>query len=165
MRAVVVGAGVIGASIALELARSGVYVTVVDKAGAAGHGSTSASSAVVRFNFSTKDSVALSWESKHCWERWHEHLGSPADGPNAHFHRAGLVMLDVDAASAAGGRAVLGGRIRHARCGVYAGRRPRGRPGSRRRPISSRRQCGMGRGFCTTGESWVCFVSRVAFPG
>lgn len=98
MRAVVVGAGVIGASIALELARSGVDVTVVDKAGAAGHGSTSASSAVVRFNFSTKDSVALSWESKYCWEGWHEHLGVPADGPHARFHRAGLVMLDVDVA-------------------------------------------------------------------
>ncbi|MGV9776967.1 FAD-dependent oxidoreductase [Streptosporangium sp. NPDC003464] len=44
---VVIGSGVIGASVALELARRGWQVTVVDKAGGAGHGSTSASSAVV----------------------------------------------------------------------------------------------------------------------
>lgn len=97
MHAVVVGAGVIGSSVALELARAGADVTVVAKEGAAGHGSTSASSAVVRFNFSTRDGVALSWEAKHCWDRWPEHLGAH-DAPHARFHRAGLVMLDVDAA-------------------------------------------------------------------
>lgn len=98
MQTVVVGAGVIGSAIALELARSGADVTVVDRAGAAGHGSTSASSAVVRFNFSTRDGVALAWEARHCWEHWHEHLGSPDEGTRASFHRAGLVLLDVDAA-------------------------------------------------------------------
>ncbi|MFF2409996.1 FAD-dependent oxidoreductase [Streptomyces sp. NPDC058092] len=40
---VVVGAGVIGSSIALELSRAGRRVTVVDKAGGVGFGSTSAS--------------------------------------------------------------------------------------------------------------------------
>jgi sarcosine oxidase, subunit beta len=94
LRAIVVGAGVIGSSIALELARAGVSVTVVDRAGAAGHGSTSASSAVVRFNFSTRDGVALAWESRHCWESWAEHLGS--SGAVARFHRSGMVMLDAD---------------------------------------------------------------------
>lgn len=94
MRAVVIGAGVIGSSIALELARSGVEVTVVDRGGAAGHGSTSASSAVVRFNFSTLDGVALAWESRHRWQNWDEHLGSRG---TAGYRRAGLVMLDVRA--------------------------------------------------------------------
>lgn len=51
--AVVVGAGVIGSSIGLELARSGLRVVVVDKFGGAGNGSTSASSAVVRFTYPT----------------------------------------------------------------------------------------------------------------
>ena len=48
--AVVVGAGVIGSSIALELSRDGLSVVVVDKASAPGQGSTSASSAVSRCN-------------------------------------------------------------------------------------------------------------------
>lgn len=57
--------------------------------GAAGHGSTSASSAVVRFNFSTLQGVALAWEARHCWEHWAEHLGTTRDAAVAHYQRAG----------------------------------------------------------------------------
>jgi len=96
--AVVVGAGVIGSAIAFELARAGRSVVVVDRLGGPGHGSTSASSAIVRFNYSTWAGVALSWEAKHCWEGWREHLGAPDGEALARFHRTGLVMLDVDAA-------------------------------------------------------------------
>jgi glycine/D-amino acid oxidase-like deaminating enzyme len=96
--AVVVGAGVIGSAIAYELARAGRDVVVVDRRGGPGHGSTSASSAIVRFNYSTWAGVALSWEAKHCWEGWREHLGAPDDEPLAHFCRTGLVILDVDVA-------------------------------------------------------------------
>ena len=60
--AVVIGAGVIGSSVAYELARKGLSVIVVDKAAAPGLGSTSSSSAVIRFNYSTYDAVTLSWE-------------------------------------------------------------------------------------------------------
>jgi glycine/D-amino acid oxidase-like deaminating enzyme len=94
--AVVVGAGVIGCSTAYELARKGLRVAVVDRLGGPGQGSTSASSAVVRFNYSTLAGVAASWEAKHCWEKWSDHLGAPHDGPLARFHRTGMVFLDVD---------------------------------------------------------------------
>lgn len=93
--AVVIGAGVIGASAALELSRLGLRVVVADKAGGAGHGSTSASSAIVRFNFSTRDGVAAAWESQHCWERWPEHLAFADEAGMAAFERTGLVMLDA----------------------------------------------------------------------
>ena len=63
MRAVVIGSGVIGSSIALQLVRAGHDVIVIERNSAAGMGSTSASSAVVRFNYSTFDAVMLSWES------------------------------------------------------------------------------------------------------
>ena len=96
--AVVIGAGVIGSSIALALARRNMDVVVVDKAGGPGHGSTSASSAIVRFNYSTRDGVALAWESKHCWEQWAEHLGHVDESGLANFRRTGLVMLDVPVA-------------------------------------------------------------------
>jgi sarcosine oxidase, subunit beta len=92
--AIVIGAGVIGSSIALELGKLGMKVAVVDKAGGAGLGSTSASSAIVRFNYSTRDGVATAWESRHCWERWAAHLGFADSYGLAFFQRTGLVMLD-----------------------------------------------------------------------
>ncbi|MGI8680378.1 MAG: NAD(P)/FAD-dependent oxidoreductase [Jatrophihabitans sp.] len=92
---VVVGAGVIGSSIAFELARSGREVLVLDKAGGAGHGSTSASSAIIRFTYSTLDAVTLAWESKSCWEYWADHLGVRDPAGLASFRRTGMIHLDV----------------------------------------------------------------------
>ena len=96
--ALVVGAGVMGTAIAFELARAGRAVLVVDKAGGVAHGSTSASSAIVRFSYSTYDGVATAWESQHCWTAWAYHLGLPSgDGagePLARFVRTGMVVLD-----------------------------------------------------------------------
>ncbi|WP_336159363.1 NAD(P)/FAD-dependent oxidoreductase [Amycolatopsis sp. VC5-11] len=99
--AVVVGAGVIGSAVALELARAGRRVVVVDRAAAAGQGSTSASSAVIRYNFSTLAGVTTAWESHFCWSSWADHLGHDV-GDLARFTRSGMVMLDVDAAPRAG---------------------------------------------------------------
>jgi glycine/D-amino acid oxidase-like deaminating enzyme len=99
--AIVVGAGVIGSSIALELARSGRTVLVVDKAGAPGQGSTSASSAIIRFNYSTWDGIATAWEAKHCWEDWGDHLEGVDTAGMARFHRVGMAFLDVDIAPTA----------------------------------------------------------------
>lgn len=93
---IVVGAGVVGSSTALELARAGHRVLVVDKAGGPGFGSTSASSAVVRFNYSTWDGMAAAWESKFRWESWADHLGHTDPTGLASFKRCGLAFLDVE---------------------------------------------------------------------
>ncbi|MBP2367397.1 NAD(P)/FAD-dependent oxidoreductase [Pseudonocardia parietis] len=98
---VVIGAGVVGSSIALELARAGRKVIVIDKAGGVGHGSTSSSSAVVRFNFSTRAGVATAWESRACWQHWGEHLGCDV-GELVRYERCGIAMLDVELAPRAG---------------------------------------------------------------
>jgi sarcosine oxidase subunit beta len=92
---VVVGAGVMGGSIALELAKRGLRVVVIDKLGAPGHGSTSASSAIVRFNYSSIDGVATSWESKQCWTQWSDHVGVIDDAGMARFLQTGMVVLDT----------------------------------------------------------------------
>ena len=76
---VVIGAGVIGSATAYQLALSGRSVVVVDKLRGPGQGSTSASSAVVRFNSSTYAGVAMSWEAKHCWEHFRDYLQAPMD--------------------------------------------------------------------------------------
>ena len=94
---VVVGAGVMGASIALETQRAGLSTLVVDKGDAVGGGSTSASSAVVRFSYSTLAGVTAAWESRHRWERWTNHLGlaTSRDGaPHARFHRVGMLFIE-----------------------------------------------------------------------
>jgi sarcosine oxidase subunit beta len=93
---VVIGAGVIGCSVAHALARGGLDVHVVDRANGPGQGSTSASSAVVRFNYSTFAGVATAWEAKFGWEDWQSHLGGPDDdGGLARFIRTGAVCLDA----------------------------------------------------------------------
>lgn len=92
--AVIIGAGIVGASIAYELARSGRQITVVDRLSDVGAGSTSASSAGVRFHYSTWEGVCTSWESKFGWEAWRDYLDAPADEELAKFHRIGALVLD-----------------------------------------------------------------------
>lgn len=93
-KAIVIGAGVIGCSIAFEMAAQGYEVIAVDKAQGPGQGSTSASSAVVRFNYSTFDAVALAWESFHCWKNWPGHLGEKQERYSKMID-VGVVMLDA----------------------------------------------------------------------
>ena len=105
MKIVVIGAGVIGSSIALQLKRLGHDVTVVERNSGAGLGSTSASSAVVRFNYSTFDAVMLSWESYFHWKDFKDLIDgtngyskSPLSNSQAHYaflEDRGYVMLDV----------------------------------------------------------------------
>lgn len=90
----IIGAGIVGSSSALELSRRGLDVLVVDKAGGAGMGSTSASSAIVRYNYSTWAGVAISWEAKFGSEKWEEYLGYRDPNGLARFHRCGKVLLD-----------------------------------------------------------------------
>jgi glycine/D-amino acid oxidase-like deaminating enzyme len=90
---VIVGAGVIGCSIATALARRGRPVTVVERAPGPGLGSTSASSAIVRFHYSTRAGTALAYEGYHHWQRWREHLGVEPEGGAARYVTTGMVSL------------------------------------------------------------------------
>ncbi|WGX95851.1 FAD-binding oxidoreductase [Nocardioides sp. L-11A] len=92
--AAVIGAGVIGCSIAYALSRNGYQVCVFDRAGAAGSGSTSASSANIRFNYSTWEGVATAWESYAMWRDWRGHLGGGDEAGLARFVTTGGVVLD-----------------------------------------------------------------------
>lgn len=92
--AIIIGAGVMGCSIAYSLARDGYRVCGIDRTGSPGSGSTGASSAVVRFNYSTWEGVATSWESQHAWEAWEEHLGGRDEAGMAKFIKTGGLLLD-----------------------------------------------------------------------
>jgi len=92
--AIVIGAGVIGCSVAYELARDGLSVCAVDRGPGPGQGSTSASSAIVRFNYSTWTGVVAAWESKHLWEQWEDHLDGTDGGFLARFYKTGGLCLE-----------------------------------------------------------------------
>lgn len=90
----IIGAGVVGAGIALELSRTGRRVLVIDKGSTPGAGSTSASSACVRFHYSTFEGVATSWAAKFGWERWPEYLGHLDEAGLARYHVTGVLVPD-----------------------------------------------------------------------
>ena len=91
--AVIIGAGVIGAAIGLELARRGLRTLNLDALPTAGYGSTSASAAVVRVYYSTRNGIALAYEGYHYWRHWAEHLSLADDGGLARFTECGSVVI------------------------------------------------------------------------
>ena len=91
--AIVIGAGVIGSSVALELVRGGRSVVCVDKGPQAGAGSTSASSAIIRFSYSTLDAVLTAWEAAALWRDWLGHLGTTDPDGMARFVRTGNLIF------------------------------------------------------------------------
>jgi len=89
----VIGAGVIGAAVALELSRSGRAVVCVDRGPQPGAGSTSASSSIIRFSYSTLDAVLTAWESAALWTDWADHLGTDDPDGMARFIRTGNLIF------------------------------------------------------------------------
>ncbi|MEU6413581.1 FAD-dependent oxidoreductase [Microbispora sp. NPDC046933] len=91
--AVIVGAGVIGASIALALSRSGWKTLNVDREGMPGHGSTSASAGILRVHAASRDAVVLAAEAIPYWENWADFVRLPVGERLAEFRRCGSVIF------------------------------------------------------------------------
>jgi sarcosine oxidase subunit beta len=92
--AIIVGAGVIGCSVALSLARHGLKTLNVDALPAAGYGSTSHSSAIIRPFYSHVTSCAIAHEARHRWLAWPEFLGvDDARGLARYTESGGLVLV------------------------------------------------------------------------
>ena len=91
----IIGAGVIGSAVALEFARSGRRVTVVDRGPAPGAGSTSSSSSIIRFSYSTLDSVLTAWESAPYWTDWEGYLGVRDPDGMCRFIATGMLLFDT----------------------------------------------------------------------
>lgn len=89
---VVIGGGVVGASIALEVARHGLGdVVVLDKASGPGEGSTGASSSICRTRYSHPAVVRLAVDGLRAFREWSEYLGSPT--PRARFVETGALWI------------------------------------------------------------------------
>jgi sarcosine oxidase subunit beta len=85
---IIIGAGVVGCSIAYHLAKMGCHdVTVLEK-NFIGSGSTEKCAGGIRQQFSTEANIKLSVESVRFFERFEEETGHPAD-----FRQNGYLML------------------------------------------------------------------------
>jgi sarcosine oxidase subunit beta len=89
---VVIGAGVMGTSIAFHLARRNAgRIVVVDK-GVVADGGSGRSSALIRMHYSYPLEVQLAVSSLHTFVNWEEILGRPA-----HFRRVGFARIVPEA--------------------------------------------------------------------
>lgn len=93
MDVIIIGAGVIGSSIALGLSRNGFKTLNIDVLPAAGYGSTSNSSGIIRPFYSALESCALAHEARYRWLNWPEFLACQDASGYAKYVECGMLML------------------------------------------------------------------------
>src|ERR671923_1132352 len=85
--AVIIGAGVMGASLAFHLTRAGLkFVTVLDKTGLCG-GMTAKSGALVRMHYTNAPEARMAFASLRYFQHWRDIVGGDCG-----FTRTGVVM-------------------------------------------------------------------------
>lgn len=90
-KVVVVGAGIVGASIAFQLARRGVDVIALDKGVGPAEGSTGASSSICRCRYTYPDVVRLAFHGQEAYGNWAEFTGLTET--RAALHRVGVLWM------------------------------------------------------------------------
>ncbi|QIE54134.1 FAD-binding oxidoreductase [Pikeienuella piscinae] len=91
--AIIIGAGVIGACTAFEMAKAGYRTLSIDKTGGAGHGSTSGSCAIIRLYYSNVESCALAYENWFYWKDWAGYLGAPDPRGMIDYRDTGTLVM------------------------------------------------------------------------
>jgi sarcosine oxidase subunit beta len=94
--AIVIGAGIIGACIGLELSKRGKKVLNVDKLGGSGMGSTSGSCAIIRLHYSTPDGVAMAREGYYYWLDWARYLGAADPTGLVKYINTGCLVMKTE---------------------------------------------------------------------
>jgi sarcosine oxidase subunit beta len=94
--AIIIGAGIIGCCTAFELAKRGLKTLNVDMLGAAGHGSTSNSCAIIRLHYSTPDGVAMAREGYFYWKNWETYLGVTDPAGMARYINTGCLVIKTE---------------------------------------------------------------------
>jgi sarcosine oxidase subunit beta len=94
--AIIIGAGIIGAAIAFELAKKGYKTLNIDKLPSAGYGSTSGSCAVIRLHYSTPDGVATAREGYYYWINWPEYLEVQDELGLANYINTGCLVIKTE---------------------------------------------------------------------
>jgi sarcosine oxidase, subunit beta len=91
--AVIIGAGVIGAALAFELATRGYRTLNLDRLPAAGYGPTSNSCSIVRAHYSSREGVAMAHEGFFYWQDWERYLGVEDEAGVARYVQSGTILL------------------------------------------------------------------------
>ncbi len=94
--AIIIGAGVIGAATAFEMAKNGHRTLNIDAMGEAGHGSTSGSCAIVRVYYSTVPGTALAYEAWHYWRDWANYLQAGDERGLAEYRDIGCLVMKTE---------------------------------------------------------------------
>lgn len=94
--AIIIGAGIIGASVAKEMAAQGKKTLSIDKLPEAGYGSTSGSCAIIRTYYSAFETCALAYESWFYWKGWDEYLGVKDEAGAAAYYDVGCLVIKTD---------------------------------------------------------------------
>ena len=94
--AIIIGAGVIGACTAYELARKGWKTLSIDKLPQAGYGSTSGSCAIIRTYYSAFETCALAYEGWHYWMNWEDYIGSGVADNLIQYHDTGCLVIRTE---------------------------------------------------------------------
>ncbi len=85
--AIVIGAGVMGASIAYNLSQRGLKVLILERQSIA-VGATGASSGLVRMHYDIEVDSALAWQSFHFFKNWRDRIGGECG-----FKRTGFLQI------------------------------------------------------------------------
>ena len=89
---VIAGAGIIGLSIAWQLARrSALRIAVIEKGAGVGEGSTGASSAICRVRYSNDEMLLLARDGIQAYRHWAAFSG--LTDPAAEFHQDGVLWM------------------------------------------------------------------------
>ena len=94
--AIIIGAGVIGACTAYELAKKGMRTLSIDKLPEAGYGSTSGSCAIIRTYYSALESCAIAYEGWHYWKDWKRYIGVDDDQGLIKYHNTGCLVIKTE---------------------------------------------------------------------
>jgi glycine/D-amino acid oxidase-like deaminating enzyme len=95
--AIIIGAGVIGAACAFELAKLGYKTITVDRNHDAGTGSTGGSCAIVRVHYSTLAGAAFAYEGYFYWRDWADYLEVQDEQGAARFVECGCLVMATEA--------------------------------------------------------------------
>ncbi len=92
--AIVIGAGVIGASVAYNLSQHGMKVLMLERQ-TVGAGATGASSGLVRMHYDIEVDSALAWQSFQFFRNWRERIGGTSSSLSAScgFHKTGFLQI------------------------------------------------------------------------
>ncbi|MCD4741308.1 MAG: FAD-binding oxidoreductase [Desulfobacteraceae bacterium] len=91
--AIIIGAGIIGNSIAYEMSLKGQKTLSIDKLGGSGFGSTAGSCAIIRLYYSSPEGVALAREGYYYWLDWNRYLNVTDPDGMAYYKNTGAMVF------------------------------------------------------------------------